>query len=149
MKRWLEDYAVGESLVSHGRTISEADFLTYAGLEHDFASVHFDAQMMESSAFGQRIGAGFITLNLAVGLFAQGEWDWYWPEGAVRTEGWEDIRFVKPLLLGDTIRCRRTIEDIAPDDDGTGVLVHLVEMHNQGQELLMTGKERVRVRTHP
>ncbi|HWE55317.1 MAG TPA: MaoC/PaaZ C-terminal domain-containing protein [Acidimicrobiales bacterium] len=146
MKRWLEDFTPGEELTSHGRTVGEADFLTWAGIDHSYASVHLDDQLMRSTPYGQRIGAGFMTLDLSVGLFGQGDWSFYWPSGALSTESWEDLDFPAAVFIGDTLRCRRVIAGIEPGDDGTGVVVHDVQVINQRDEIVLAGRERIRVR---
>lgn len=145
MKRWAEDFAPGEELVSHARTIGEAEFLAWAGIDHSFASVHVDGELMKSSAFGERIGAGFMTLDLSVGLFGQGDWSFYWPENAIATESWEGLEFPKAVRLGDTLRCRRIIANIEPRDTKTAALVHEVQVLNQRDEVVMSGRERIRV----
>lgn len=145
MKRWLEDFVPGDELTSHGRTVGEAEFLAWGATHHSYASVHFDQELMASTLFGQRIGAGFMSLDLSVGLFGQGDWNFYWPEGAIATEAWEDLRFPAPVLAGDTLRCRRVITDVEVDDDRSGVVVHSVEVVNQRAEIVMTGRERIRV----
>ncbi|HWE57440.1 MAG TPA: MaoC/PaaZ C-terminal domain-containing protein [Acidimicrobiales bacterium] len=149
MKRWWEDFEAGETIVSHGRTLSAADFLAWAGIEHDYASIHFDEPMMESTPFGGRIAAGFIALNLSVGLFGQGQWDWYWPSGADETESWEDLRFTRPVFIGDTLRCRRRIDGLTASDPYSGRIVHDVEVLNQHDEVVMSGRETLRVARRP
>lgn len=145
MREWWEDYRLGDILLSHGRTLGEADFLAWAGIEHDYASIHFDEPGMEASHYGRRIGAGFISLNLSVGLFGQGDWDWYWPAGAIRTESWDDLRFTQPVFIGDTVRCRREVLALAAVDGATGRITHGVEMLNQRHETVMSGRESILV----
>lgn len=149
VKRYLEDYEVGESMSTSGRTISDADFLLWGGIEHDFPAIHFDAPAMESSRSGARIGAGFISMALSVGMFAQHDLNWYWPTGAVKTTRWDRLRFLRPLRISDTIYCERTIAEILIEDDDTGVLVHQVIIRNQRGEDLAEGSESIRVRRDP
>lgn len=149
MREFLEDYSVGDEASTFGRTITETDFVIWGGIEHDYPTIHFDAHKMRASTFGERIAAGYIPLNLSVGMFAQSDWNWYWPAGAIATLGWDDVIFHRPLLIGDTIQCRREIREVIADEESSGVLVHLVEIHNQGSELVMSGHERVKVRRRP
>ena len=62
-------FTVGETRQSQGRTISEADILTWAGLVHDFTTLHVDAETAASLFFGERIAPGSIAWSLSVGLF--------------------------------------------------------------------------------
>lgn len=150
MKKYYEDYAVGESAKTpSGRTMSEADFLLWGGIEHDYPAIHFDAHAMEASRFGGRIAAGFIELSLSVGMFAQHDWNWYWPEHAVATVRWDDIRFVRPLLIGETIYCEREIVDAIVEDEDFGILVHAVRVHDHAGDTFFEAHERIRVRRRP
>ncbi|MGH7120255.1 MAG: hypothetical protein ACREFP_14915 [Acetobacteraceae bacterium] len=47
--RYFEDYTIGEVRRTHGRTITEADFLIQAGHTGDFFPHHMDAEMTKSS----------------------------------------------------------------------------------------------------
>lgn len=149
MKRYFDDYQVGESATTSGRTISDADFLLWGGVEHDYPAIHFDAPAMARTRFGGRIGAGFIELGLSVGMFAQHDLNWYWPVEAVTTVRWEAIRFVRPLLIGDTVYCEREITEAYVEDADFGILVHSVQVRNENGETYMEGRELLRIRRRP
>ena len=53
--RYLEDYEIGESRETYGRTITETDFVVHAGHTGDFFPHHMDAEFMAKSEFGGRI----------------------------------------------------------------------------------------------
>ena len=56
-KRWLEDYAVGEKLVSPARTITEADVHAFAALTGDWHPIHTDAPYAAASLFDEVLGS--------------------------------------------------------------------------------------------
>ena len=64
---YFEDFAIGERMVTRGRTITEADLVQFAGLTGDYNPMHTDAHFMGKSQFGQRIAHGMLTLSYAVG----------------------------------------------------------------------------------
>ena len=132
--RWL----VGDQVVSQGRTVTESDIRTWAGLVHDFTTLHVDAETMKDSFFGRPVAHGYIALNLAIGLMFPGLSDWYAPGRAVLTTGWTDVRFLAPVHAGDTLRCRRTVRTIGGDG-----AEHDVEVVNQDGTVVVSGVERL------
>ena len=96
-ERWFEDYEVGERRTTVGRTITEADIVLHAGQTGDFFPHHMDAEWMATQPAGQRIAHGTLILSVAVGMTA----------GDINPRsmsyGYDKIRFVKPVFIGDTI----------------------------------------------
>jgi acyl dehydratase len=127
---------VGDQRVSQGRTITEADIIIWAGLVHDFTSLHVDTELMKESFFGRPIAQGYIALNLSIGLMFPGLADWYAPGGVDGTFGWQDVRFLEPVYVGDTLRCRRTVLHLNDGEVG-----HHVEVVNQSERIVMSGFE--------
>jgi acyl dehydratase len=130
---YYEDYAVGDVRETHGRTITETDFVVHAGHSGDFFPHHLDAEFMKSSPFGQRIAHGTMTFTIGIGLAATVI------NPAAFTYGYDRLRFPKPVFIGDTIRSRVTIA--AKEDDPKrpthGRVTERVEVVNQrGQTVL-------------
>ena len=132
--RWFEDYTVGESRTSVGRTITETDIVLHAGQTGDFFPHHMDAQWTATQPFGQRIAHGTLILSVGVGMTA----------GDINPQtmsyGYDRIRFIKPVFIGDTITVTAEITEKAehakrPDDFG---YVHeLVTIANQHGETVL------------
>ncbi len=129
---------VGETVVSQARTVTDADIRTWAGLVHDYTTLHVDAETMKVSFFGRPVAHGYIALNLAVGLMFPGLAEWYAPGHVQRTTGWREVRFLAPVHAGDTLHCRRTVVAIAADS-----VEHLVEMVNQDDTVVVSGVEQL------
>jgi acyl dehydratase len=129
---------VGEQVVSQGRTITEADICNWAGLVHDFTTLHVDAESMKDSFFGRPVAHGYIALNLAIGLMFPALAQWYAPGHSSRSTGWSDVRFLAPVHAGDTLRCRRTVLAAGPDG-----VAHRVEMINQDDTVVVDGVEKL------
>jgi len=131
--KYFEDYAVGETRSTFGRTITETDFVIHAGHTGDFFPHHLDSEFAKSTPFGQRIAHGTMTFAIGIGLTA-GQIN-----PAAFTYGYERLRFPKPVFIGDTIHTRLTIS--AKEDDPKrpqyGRIVEKVEVLNQrGQTVL-------------
>lgn len=107
--RYFEDYELGEERRTHGRTITETDFVVHAGHTGDFFPHHMDAEFMKDSAFGQRIAHGTMTFAIGIGLTA-GEIN-----PLAFTYGYERLRFPNPVFIGDTIHTVLTVSALDPD----------------------------------
>jgi oxepin-CoA hydrolase/3-oxo-5,6-dehydrosuberyl-CoA semialdehyde dehydrogenase len=136
-RRHFEDLQVGESLLTHRRTVSEADIVAFGGISGDYFYMHFDEVAAKASPFGKRIAHGYFVLSAAAGLFVSPA------EGPVLANyGLDTLRFVKPVGIGDTIRarltCKRKIDrnKKGPDGVGQGVVAWDVEVTNQDGELV-------------
>jgi len=136
-RHWFEDLTVGDSLLTHRRTVTEADITAFGGISGDFFYMHFDEIAAKASPFGKRIAHGYFVLSAAAGLFVSPG------EGPVLANyGLDTLRFVKPVGIGDTIRarltCKRKIDrnKVGADGRGQGVVAWDVEVTNQDGELV-------------
>ena len=136
-RRYFEDLQIGESLLTHRRTVSEADIVNFGGISGDYFYMHFDALAAAETAFGKRIAHGYFVLSAAAGLFvspAQGP--------VLANYGLDTLRFIKPVGIGDTIRARltakRKIDRNRKDANGVGqgVVAWDVAVTNQDDELV-------------
>jgi oxepin-CoA hydrolase / 3-oxo-5,6-dehydrosuberyl-CoA semialdehyde dehydrogenase len=136
-RRWYEDLRVGDSLLTHRRTVSEADIVAFGGISGDYFYMHFDDIAAKESPFGKRIAHGYFVLSAAAGLFVSPA-----PGPVLANYGLDTLRFVKPVGIGDTIRarltCKRKIDRQKKDANGVGqgVVAWDVEVTNQLDELV-------------
>ena len=70
VEHYFEDYAIGDSRASGGRTITETDIVLHAGQTGDFYPHHMDAEWCKTQPFGQRIAHGTLIFSVAVGMTA-------------------------------------------------------------------------------
>ncbi|HEX4511292.1 MAG TPA: phenylacetic acid degradation bifunctional protein PaaZ, partial [Burkholderiaceae bacterium] len=68
-RRCFEDLTVGDSLLTHRRTVAEADIVNFGGISGDYFYMHFDEIAARDSTFGKRIAHGYFVLSAAAGLF--------------------------------------------------------------------------------
>jgi oxepin-CoA hydrolase/3-oxo-5,6-dehydrosuberyl-CoA semialdehyde dehydrogenase len=136
-RSYFEDLKIGDSLLTHRRTVSEADIVAFGGISGDYFYMHFDEIAAKESAFGKRIAHGYFVLSAAAGLFVSPG------VGPVLANyGLDTLRFVKPVGIGDTIRARltakRKIDRNKKDANGVGqgVVAWDVEVTNQDDELV-------------
>jgi oxepin-CoA hydrolase/3-oxo-5,6-dehydrosuberyl-CoA semialdehyde dehydrogenase len=136
-RRHFEDLQIGESLLTHRRTVGEADIVAFGGISGDYFYMHFDEIAAKDSPFGQRIAHGYFVLSAAAGLFVSPA-----PGPVLANYGLDTLRFVKPVAMGDTIRARltakRKIDRQKKDAKGVGqgVVAWDVEVTNQHDEVV-------------
>jgi oxepin-CoA hydrolase/3-oxo-5,6-dehydrosuberyl-CoA semialdehyde dehydrogenase len=133
----FEDLKIGDSLLTHRRTVGEADIVAFGGISGDYFYMHFDEIAAKESTFGKRIAHGYFVLSAAAGLFVSPA-----PGPVLANYGLDTLRFVKPVGIGDTIRARltakRKIDRNKKDANGVGqgVVAWDVEVTNQHDEVV-------------
>ncbi|MCE7507241.1 phenylacetic acid degradation bifunctional protein PaaZ [Alloalcanivorax xenomutans] len=136
-RRHFDDLAIGESLLTHRRTVTEADIVNFGCLSGDHFYMHFDEIAAKDSQFGKRIAHGYFLLSAAAGLFVSPA-----PGPVLANYGLDTLRFINPVGAGDTIQarltCKRKIDQgkAAPDGTPQGVVVWDVQVTNQDDELV-------------
>jgi len=139
--QFFEDYTIGATRETLGRTITETDIVLHAGQTGDFYPHHMDAEWCKTQDFKQRIAHGTLIFSVAVGMTA----------GAINPEafsyGYDRLRFIKPVFIGDTIRVRVTIQEKREHKKpGHGVVSELVEVLNQHDETVLACEHLLLVR---
>ncbi|MFS2213534.1 phenylacetic acid degradation bifunctional protein PaaZ [Telluria sp. Tellsp104] len=136
-RRYFEDLEIGHSLLTHRRTVSEADIVNFGGVSGDYFYMHFDEIAAKDTQFGKRIAHGYFVLSAAAGLFVSPA-----PGPVLANYGLDNLRFVAPVAIGDTIRarltCKRKVDRNRTDDQGRGqgVVAWDVQVTNQNDELV-------------
>jgi oxepin-CoA hydrolase/3-oxo-5,6-dehydrosuberyl-CoA semialdehyde dehydrogenase len=133
-RKHFEELEVGETLITHRRTVTEADIVNFAGISGDFFYAHMDDVAARDSIFERRVAHGYFVLSAAAGLFVDPA-----PGPVLANYGLENLRFVKPVYIGDTIRARLTCKQKTAKEDREGqipqgVVAWDVEVSNQDGE---------------
>lgn len=137
--RYLEDYSVGEKMVSPGRTVTETDIVNFAGITGDWHPLHTDMTYAARGPFRERVAHGMLTLSIGMALpFRLGPYSGYLPESFIAFYGMDKVRFTAPTRIGDTIYCEVEVIDITEKDKTRGVLTTKHAIRNQKGELLVT-----------
>lgn len=130
-RKFFEDLSIGESLLTHRRTVTEADIVNFANLTGDYFYAHVDEIGARDSIFGKRVAHGYFLISAAAGLFVSPA-----PGPVLANYGLENLRFVEPVGIGETIQARLTVKsksakDPRPGERPTGVVTWAVEIFNQ------------------
>ena len=144
--QFFEDYVVGATRTSTGRTITETDIVMHAGQTGDFYPHHMDAEWCKTQDFKQRIAHGTLIFSVAVGQTATVEIN---PEAF--SYGYDRLRFIQPVFIGDTLVARCTVKEKRdhPKKSDHGVVVELVESINQRGETVLAAEHLLLVRRNP
>ena len=136
-RKYFEELQMGDSLLTHRRTVSEADIVNFGGVSGDYFYMHFDEIAARDTQFGKRIAHGYFVLSAAAGLFVSPA-----PGPVLANYGLDNLRFIAPVAIGDTIRarltCKRKVDRNRTDDKGVGqgVVAWDVQVTNQHEELV-------------
>lgn len=131
----FEELTVGDTLITHGRTITEADIVNFANVSWDHFYAHTDVTTLDGTIFTERVAHGYFVLSAAAGLFVDPG------KGPVLLNyGLEECRFIKPVYAGMTLHVRLTVkekvdqEKKSEDDIPKGIVKFYVDIRDQEQE---------------
>jgi len=138
----FEEFEIGYSVESAGRTITETDVVQFAGLTGDWNQLHTDAEYSKDSMFGQRVAHGLLVLSVASGLAMR----LGFMEHTVKAFMGLEWKFRAPVFIGDTIRLRATVARKREMRRlGGGIVTFHVEVLKQDDAVAQKGEWHVLV----
>ena len=136
IRLFYEDLNVGDEDQSTGRTVTETDVVSFAGLSGDFNNMHIDEEFAKKTVFGTRVAHGLCVLSIASGL-----WFTMPRLATIAFMGLEDWRFSDAVKFGDTIHItRKLVEKREHKRPNMGFLIFEVNVHNQDNKIVQKGK---------
>jgi acyl dehydratase len=132
-EQYFEDYVIGFSRRSLGRTITEADVVIHAGQTGDFFPHHMDAEWCATQDFQRRMAHGTLIFSVGVGMTANAI------NPRAMSYGYDRLRFIRPVFIGDTITVKATIREKRdhPKRPESGIVAEAVEIANQRGEIVL------------
>jgi 3-hydroxybutyryl-CoA dehydratase len=134
--RHFEDFQVGDKIVTRGRTITEADIVTFSAFSGDWHPLHTDVEYAKKGPFKERIAHGFLVLSVASGLLPLSE------IAIIAFYGIDKLRFVNPVKLLDTIHVEFEAVEKQERDERGGVITFRQTVKNQRGEEVAVGTMR-------
>ena len=105
-RKYFEELQVGDTVITHRRTVTEADITNFANLSWDHFYAHTDHTSIEGTLFEKPVAHGYFILSAAAGLFVDPG------KGPVMLNyGLEECRFLKPVYAGATIGVKLTCKE--------------------------------------
>jgi oxepin-CoA hydrolase / 3-oxo-5,6-dehydrosuberyl-CoA semialdehyde dehydrogenase len=135
-RKHYEELEIGDTIITHKHTITEADITNFANVSGDNFYAHMDATSLEGTPFEKRVAHGYFILSKAAGLFVDPK------KGPVLLNyGIEEARFTKPVYPGSTIgvrfTCKEKLEVEQKEEDTLpprGIVKWLVDVYDETGE---------------
>ena len=134
-RKHFEELNIGETVMTHKRTITEGDIVNFANVSWDHFYAHTDTTSLDGTIFEDRVAHGYFILSAAAGLFVDPG------KGPVLLNyGLEECRFVKPVYAGATIGVKFTVkekikQEKREDEEFTkGIVKFLVDVYDETGE---------------
>jgi len=134
--RFFEEFEVGYTVVSAGRTITETDIVSFAGLSGDYTQLHTNAEFARQGVFGQRVAHGLLVLSITSGQLVQ----LGFIRGTVLAFREMSWKFSRPVFIGDTVHTTATVTKLRPMSKlGGGAVTFDVRVLNQENKVVQRG----------
>ncbi|QQK77775.1 MaoC family dehydratase N-terminal domain-containing protein [Salicibibacter cibarius] len=123
--------------VTFSKTVGETDVYMFAGITGDFAPNHVNEEYMNKTPYKKRIAHGVLSIG-----FASTTSSLFFEKvdtkgmGAV-SYGYDRIRFIQPIFIGDTVTVHYTIAEI--DHENLKSIAE-IEIYNQNNEICTAGQ---------
>jgi acyl dehydratase len=143
--KYFEDFQVGETFYIPAKTMTDAHFLFFAGLTGDQHPIHYDDEYAKTTRFGKRVAHGLLLTALtAVGASTLSSV----LEGSIVAFVEQSARFLKPVLIGDTITPELEVSEVMPKTD-VGLLRLTTRVKNQRGETVLEGMHAYLIKKRP
>ncbi len=144
--RWFEDFELGDTMTTRGRTVDIGDITNFAGLTGDHYQLHTDAAFMKDGRFGQRIAHGPLTFSLAVGLVGLSG---FYGDAIVALVEITGLKATRPVFAGDTLHVVASVSTLDASGPKYGTLGVNYSVRNQDDEEVMTFLQTMLAKRRP
>ena len=134
--RYWEDFKVGEVEQIDGKRVDQDEIIAFAS-RYDPQPFHVDEAAAKQSMYGGLIASGWHTCAMVMRMMC----DAYMLQSAsVGSPGIDNLKWLKPVRPGDTIRARRTTLETraSKSKPDIGIVNNLWEVFNQDGEMVMS-----------
>ena len=128
---FYEDFEVGWKIRSMRRTISEGESMLFNSLVldcHPYVADEIFAR--NEGVFGRRLVAGSMVFSYGLGLMAHNNVNTF-------SYGYDKLRFIKPVFIGDTIYTIKTDLEKSPKYPDMGLYRASYEIFKNDGELVL------------
>lgn len=133
---YFEEFEQGTTLVTRGRTVTEADIVQFAGLTGDYNPMHTDAEYCKTSFMGERVAHGMLVISYAMGQAYQ----LGILERTVLAFRGLEMKFSAPVTIGDTMRAELTVAELKEAKRlGGGIVTLKMRILNQENKAVQKG----------
>ncbi|MBK8018239.1 MAG: MaoC family dehydratase [Betaproteobacteria bacterium] len=133
---YFEDFKVGET-VEMGRRLVDKDEVVAFAKDFDPQPFHVDEEAARKSFFGGLIASGWHTVAMVMRMMCD---SYLLDSASLGSPGVDNVKWLKPVRPGDTIRAMRTVLEAraSKSKPEVGIVKSRWEVYNQNDELVMT-----------
>jgi len=128
-----DELEVGMVFRSGGRTITETDVVNFCALTGNWIEIHSNTHYASKTRFGKRLVQGSLTYSVVTGLIQFGL-------GIQANYGIDNMRFLAPVCINDTIYAVCEVIDKKVKDEKYGVIKFLMKAMNQDGVVVQKGE---------
>jgi acyl dehydratase len=133
----VDELTLGEAVPSRGRTVTETDVVSFCYLTGNWLEIHSNEEVAAKTPYGRRLVQGSLVFSIVPGLV---EWD---ARYTIAMYAVNDMRFPRPVFIGDTITAQIAVDDVQLRDADTGIATFAVKVVNQRGEVVQTFRMRI------
>lgn len=133
----VDELTLGEAVPSRGRTVTETDVVSFCYLTGNWLEIHSNEEVAAKTPYGRRLVQGSLVFSIVPGLV---EWD---ARYTIAMYAVNDMRFPRPVFIGDTITAQIAVDDVQMRDADTGIATFAVKVVNQRGEVVQTFRMRI------
>jgi len=134
-EKTFDDFAVGDVMITRGRTVDIGDLTLFSGLTGDHYPLHTDEEYGKATRFGTRIAHGPLTFAFAVGLVGMSG---FYGNAITALVEIKSLRALKPVIPGDTLKVHATVVELSAGTNPKYGTVHVsYSVRNQREEEVM------------
>ncbi len=141
LDKYFDELSVGDVIAgTRGRTVTETDIALFSAVSGDWNPLHNDAAFAKHGPFGTRIAHGLLLVSMMTGMAPISG------DAVVALYGFDRVRFIHPVLLGDTITYTSRITALDDRGDGRGLADVGFEICNQDAKVCVVGTIKILLR---
>jgi acyl dehydratase len=133
---YFNDFSVGAVYPGQSRRLGEEEFRLFAQITGDAHPIHYDPEYAASTVFGKRVAHGLLVMAMsALGATALSE---RLREAMVAFVE-QGCRFMKPILIDETVRTELEVESVQPKSGNLGLVRFIVRIYRSDGEVALLG----------
>jgi len=133
---YFEDFPLGDVRESPSRSVTHDEIVAFAR-QFDPQPFHTDDEAARRTFYGGLLASGWHTTAILMRLL----WETFLKDAAsLGSPGVDEVRWIKPVRPGDTLRARFTVTEARPSQSrpDRGIVRSFSEVFNQHGEIVMT-----------
>ena len=143
--KYFEDFSLGEKFSIPAKTMTDAHFLFFAGMTGDNHPIHYDDEYAKTTRFGKRVAHGLLVASMtATGASSLSPLI----EGSIIAFVEQSSRFLKPVLIGDTVSPELEVTELISKSD-SGLVRITTRVRNQHGEVVLEGMHAYLIKKRP